>query len=688
MRPEIREYRHMIIVPFVPKHEKETEENLVSYIQYIKDNTVFFREGNGVNWNDDRWDLTQFYPTTGNVKTIAIFTDMGPRRGKPYPQPFMDEAKAVLSDYLRQSKTRQVSRIISILRDIYKYIPASETRKTINSLSDIELYAIEEAIVEKYATSYQHCRILERIVHNIIEPAKLTKSRLSWRSGQKFTVSNRNDLVGERNRISNTKNNKIPDLRCIMDLASVFNHSHLESDIIVTSWFAISMYAPSRINEILTLPVNCERYDEGTGASVHGIAWIPEKGGDPLVKRAASEESAEVARTAIRRLTELGKNARKAAKWYEENPSSLYLPKGYENLRGQPLTLYEAGMIIGKGTALPTKSAKNYGIVATTYGTVDRVRTNGAQWNRLYTFQSIERWILKKLPFGWPFADQKTKLKYSDALFTMPRNIMGNIFSTYENVPQFITDNIIMQHLGKKSPGRTIFARNKLIDPDTGQPWRLASHQPRHLLNTIAQSKHLSQELIAFWSGRKSVKQNDHYDHTSQEFIIESYLRLEENAPKELIVTGPLAEKIQARGANEPISREEALKEELAAFHITKYGYCRHDFSLTPCPKDKWCNNCGEAYFAKGDKRQIKTAEQDVAKFTRALATAKQAKADGEYGVEQWIEKLEIDLHRSSLKLEKLTDPAVEDGTLITLPPPKVSQSKAGLSMAIRETET
>ena len=147
--------------------------------------------------------------------------------------------------------------------------------------------------------------------------------------------------------------------------------------------------------------------------------------------------------------------------------------------------------------------------------------------------------------------------------------------ATFTNIPQFITPSIIMHELGKKPSGNTIFARNDLVDPNTGLPWKLNSHQPRHLLNTIAQSKHLSQELIAFWSGRKSVKQNDYYDHTSQEFIIEAYLRLEENAPQELVVTGPLKTKVEVRNINEPITKDEALKDELAEMWFKPLG-CRY----------------------------------------------------------------------------------------------------------------
>jgi len=598
----------MIIVPFVPKHELVTLRNLSSYIQHIKDNAIFFRGENAIEWNDDRWDLTSFYPTTGNVKTKALFSIEPGGKSDPFPQPFLNEAKAILADHLRQSKSRQVSRVMAVIREIYVALASSENGKSISSLSDNELSAVEISLSEKFRDSYTFCRLLERIVHNIIEPAKITKSRLSWLSSQKYKGANRSDLVGERNRAKNTKRNKIPDLKCIFDLA-------------------------------------------------------------------------------IQRLSDLGSSARKAAKWYEDNPNRLFLPEGYEHFRDEPLTIKEISEIIGRDKILRQARMFQMGINPTNFTTQDKNRTYGAIYRRLYSFDDLQTYVLNKLPFGFPNADQKTKLKYSEALFTMPFDIMRGNSSTCENIPQFVTSSMITHELGKKPSGKTIFVRNKLLNPSTNEPWKLASHQPRHLLNTIAQSKHISQELIAFWSGRKSGEQNDFYDHTSQEFIIESFLRLEENAPQELIVTGPLNAKIIARSANEPISREEALKEELAAFHITEFGYCRHDFSLTPCPKDKWCNNCGEAYFAKGDARQIKRAKQDVDKFTKSLKTANKAKADGEYGVEQWIEKLEIDLSRAALKLEKLTDPDVEDGTLITLPPPNVSQSKAGLSIAIRDVE-
>ncbi len=90
-------------------------------------------------------------------------------------------------------------------------------------------------------------------------------------------------------------------------------------------------------------------------------------------------------------------------------------------------------------------------------------------------------------------------------------------------VPQPISISMINHQLGANPGGRTVFSRNGKLAPD-GRPWEITSHQLRHLLNTLAQSKYLPQSLIALWSGRANETQNAWYDHTSPEVHIEAYL--------------------------------------------------------------------------------------------------------------------------------------------------------------------
>lgn len=63
---------------------------------------------------------------------------------------------------------------------------------------------------------------------------------------------------------------------------------------------------------------------------------------------------------------------------------------------------------------------------------------------------------------------------------------------------------------------KNIFTRHGYTD-DEGSSLFLRSHQPRHLLNTLAHHGELSELDIAKWSGRVSVIQNRAYNHVSQE---------------------------------------------------------------------------------------------------------------------------------------------------------------------------
>src|SRR5690606_14847382 len=87
----------------------------------------------------------------------------------------------------------------------------------------------------------------------------------------------------------------------------------------------------------------------------------------------------------------------------------------------------------------------------------------------------------------------------------------------------------------------------------------------------------------------------------------------------------------------EAISRNDALRMELGSTITTRYGICRHDYSLTPCPKDKDCIRCGENTFLKGNQGQLSEARSQLAIHTAALAQVEIAIAGGEaFGAEEW----------------------------------------------------
>jgi hypothetical protein len=207
------------------------------------------------------------------------------------------------------------------------------------------------------------------------------------------------------------------------------------------------------------------------------------------------------------------------------------------------------------------------------------------------------------------------------------------------------------------------------------------------LLNTLAQSKHLSEALIAFWSGRKRIAQNEWYDHIPQEAFIEAFVKMGEAAPKAIKVIGPLDTKVTQRSHKENIEYDDALRLELGSTINTRFGLCRHNYALSPCPKDKNCINCGENTFIKGDERQLTEAQLQLQISRRAVENCRRAIDDAEPGAERWLEMHLEKESRWALAVELLTDISISGGTLITLPPPRHSQPKTGLAAEIRAIE-
>jgi hypothetical protein len=573
--------------------------------------------------------------------------------------------------------------MMCVLRSVEKGFRELEMPPDIAALNPQVLNQAANVLQTSIKDPWKYGRLLERFTHEIVNARRLARANLIWRSPFPYAGANRTDRVST-NAGEVEGSDKLPHLKCVLDLAGVFRHVTAAADIVVTSWFALAVFSPSRANEILTLPVNCETEADGT----YGISWRSLKGGDPMTKFATTDEWAEVAKTAIYRLRELGAEARRAAAWYAENPGHLYLPEGMEHLRGEHLTKWEICQVLGIEGSYAQGCKLDRALHRIEEYTADPQKTGGGPAMKLHTFASVEAFVRSVLPPEFPFADKRHGLMAADALFCLPRHVMHSEgASLYRYVPDLVSYSQIFHELGSKPTGTTIFSRHGLRDPNTGRPWKMTTHQPRHFLNTLAQSKHLSETLIAFWSGRKRVEQNAWYNHVPHEAFIEAYVTMGNNSPREIGVVGPLADKIEERSRREMIPYDTALRLEIGSTITTRYGLCRHNYALTPCPKDKHCIGCGENTFIKGDARQLAEAWKQLEISLSAADRCRNALEEGEPGVEAWLAKHVEAAARWGFAVMRMTDESIPDGTLITLPAPIKSQTKTGLALAVRDAE-
>lgn len=518
------------IFHFVGRNDLSAKENLNPYIEHARKNTPFAN----IEWKDDIWDITTFVigRAQGKTRKLAYFKSLRDPSGSkqmvqvPLDPNFMSFAKAAFSESMRRLRLVEYNRHLSALRVIEQALISAGLNPCITNLTPFILDNAAEILREKYQNPWAMGRVLERIVTEIINPARLTPLLLEWRSPMEYAAPVRNDRVSTN---SEKHTSRLPRLESILALADIHYKSKSMPDRVATAFVTLAMYAPSRASEILSLPVNCIRHADTKDGPTMGIAWAPAKGAMSMTKFAASDEFEAVIESTVNYLAELGAPARKAAEWYFNNPKDLYLPPGTEHLRGSPITLQEVSQILGKETAIQTSHAKRgYGLIATGRVTNERSRMQDSRKTGLaplYEFDSLERYVLGKLPAIFPILDGHTKIKWHEALFVLPTNVLRPDGETLLYLPSPISTNQINHQLGTNPNGVTVFTRNGKANPD-GSPMGISTHAFRHLLNTLAQSKHLSEALIAFWSGRKNISQNEWYDHLPQEAFIEAYLKL------------------------------------------------------------------------------------------------------------------------------------------------------------------
>ncbi|NKI59628.1 hypothetical protein HCG46_15245 [Labrenzia sp. PO1] len=924
-----------VIIPFIPKESRPSEtspdcksaatsvaqRNMADFIAHQKKHGHFMTAYE-IDWADTTWTFDRTRGKTGVIRTNFVTE---PNGNEPFSEPFLDQAKAVLCELFRKNPKVEPQKILRALRTIYKALLAGGKPPDLVFVEQLLIDGLGDYIEQSEPGGWwSQGRHMNIVINSVLSEFALTGFEISYHSPYKWReLQNRENLLIRDMQSADfkEKNERLPDIEAIIDIASLFNRHggpyHIYN-MIYSGFVALGMFAPSRQSEITTLPVDCitSSVDEIAGSTRMGLSWRPAKNGQPITKFAVGKgqnpEWEAVASEAVQRLKAIGSSARRAAKWYAENPNKLYMPPDTEHLRGHPLTWLEVAEILDwdpidkplfrdafrmmraleqVGTTHDKnrmgelkKNIQEVGHAATyTYKSVvalakkrvnatkakqgpnntrmknwflanpdhllmpeDLKHLNGepltkkeivrllneysdfphpmkaldqrnakllrqhgtttdqarverktidtsaksnrsrstfsqksidrylrsfiaayigplpdhlipmAKWfkehsdqpyltdelqhlrdepltlsealslinvtendlvkpnsiryitsdeldqvgrtkdpNRLgrldvrslatYSFDSLEKFVLRKFQIEFPVIDPETKLHFSQALFCLGYNSQIADKATIWNVPFWVNYNSIIHALsGQHREGQkalTIFSRNKLLNPATGKPWKLTTHQLRHLLNTLAQGKYLSQALIAFWSGRKSVSQNSFYDHVPQEAIIESWQLMDEKSGVDIKVTGPLADKAKDRSINEAITYDEALKLELGAIHVTSKGLCRHNFALTPCPKDKNCEECGENMIVAHDERHIREAERSIAMHQNALKHSLNAKQEGEPGVDRWIEKHKRKLARWDMIHYLITDQDTPSGTIISLPPPEHDQSKAGLIM-------
>jgi hypothetical protein len=633
------------IFHFSSKDKLDAVANLQRFVDDCKTELTVF--GADLSWQQWRW------PKAGNFTKLGAHSRTKDKADK-LDDDFIDFAKAYFR-YQQGHKPTEAKNELRALRAIESALLQSHQSASISQLSVAVLDQAAQLVREHYSSgaAYHGGRELERLAKFVTTKKLISQDVGAWKS----PIPRKKDEIETGKKAKERREKKMPSDEALTALAEIFaNNTSDPRDLFTSSTFAMTMCAPSRITEILELPVDCEvEQEDSKGVVRYGWRFYSGKGYGGDIKWIPTE-MVGTAKEAISRVTRLTEEARKLARWIEQNPNKCYrhplCPKVADDW---PLTKMQACLALG----LVKKD--NHAAQSALSG----MKLSGKDGES--TLDSLWKYVLSRQPKSFPWLSKKKGIKFSNALFCMTRNQLHAQRGTSPVILWKPTNNVFNNDLSpRESAGayhKSIFDRYGYLTPE-GARIKLTSHQARHLLNTIAQRGGLLQLQIAKWSGRADVKQNRTYNHMSEYEIVAKAEELDTS----LTLFGPsgVVEK------HVPVTVQEFNTMERGAVHVTEFGVCVHDFVMTPCDKYRDCLNCPEQVCVKGEKGKLDRIKKRLEQVEMQYVASKQAMDDALSGADRWYEYHKNTMERLQELVAILESPDVAVGAQVKLRNDKV----------------
>lgn len=641
------------ILVFTPQSQLTAEENLVSFINLCRNYLTAF--GAEIDFDANTWNITASVQLKGKGKqqvncSFSTLASCAQKSPTMMLEPFLSFAKADFrySFSLRRSKTPQ--RRLSALRAVEAALSESGIAPNPVLVDAAIFNRAAQLLQERYRPSlaYRLGQELEGLA-SFMFSNHLVRVPLIWKNPiPRPTEGNR---VGRE--FDERRAKKLPSAEAIAALPEIFRLATEPIDVLTSSVAAILCSAPDRVNEVLLLREDCEVRDKDqNGTPVYGLRWFPAKGADPMVKWIVPT-MVSVVQEAIMRIRKISSAAREVAAWYEKNPHRLYIPQHLESLRGKELlTFSEVTELLFE---VPVKGSGRQWCIA------NGVSIGDSGPSRRVRFKDVEAALIALLPEGFPWLNSEVGLKYSDALLTTRRYELERGRSTLNGVVDAITIQQISDSLGGRADhGRESLFSRLGFSAANGAPLKINTQQFRHYLNTLAQAGGMSQLDIAKWSGRRDIRQNEAYDHVTPQQIL---LKVRD-AIGELPETTEALKQFPTRVG---IRREEFLRLKVPTAHTTDYGYCIHDYTMSPCQLHMDCLHCEEQVCVKGDVQKTRLLKRGLEEGRKLLADARTAMDQGYKGSDRWMAHHLSTVGRLEQLAAILDDPAVPDGSVIQM---------------------
>ncbi len=564
---------------------------------------------------------------TRNLKDFILFSESLPplnqemEYASAYWKGVANFTKVGVSSRNRDSENLLNESIIPFAKAYLLYSQTLSPAKTLNEMKAIrviekvmmraygkvDVCSINSVVLDQAAQEIRETYSAQAAYHGGAHLEKLQKFLAEKKIIQPFTWLNpikrgedTVEKVGKKG--TDHRNKKLPDENALLALAEIFalGEDRLSPrDIFTSSAVAILLAAPARASELFYLKKDCLHEDvDRHGNKALGIKWYSGKGYGYEVEWVPSAME-ETVREAVRRLQNISVAARKFAK-------TLVQPTDSEVYTGSmsdfPHIKYKTGSNIS--------------------------------------------------------------VKWSEGLFTLFQNQLHSKKGTNEQklwMPHIDTLNEDLAPTKKKKRGSNELADVKSVFERGGYPsYKMATHQIRHLLTTIAKVNGMETELLTKWAGRANEKHNQVYNHTTPEHYNKQFALIT-GSDKDSANTLPVVEIVN------PETIQEINTSASLTLHQTEFGVCVHDYIISPCSKHRHCITCTEQVCVKGDEVKLERIKTRLASEQSLLESDKVAMDEGTIGADRHYNKRMETIKVCSELIDRLTDDNLPDGTLIKL---------------------
>lgn len=356
---------------FVPATEDPCT-NLGHYLSSAKQ--LPCSEGLIDQWDDSVWDLKGLAkPLRASTPPRVVF---GPtKRGNPGLQ-------GELAAFARAYVAYKIAQTLGSPKQICKYTaPVSRLRDlqeemvqsgiiTIQAISPETFDATCNRLQQRSKSENGLAQLNQSLkwVFDEMSKAKLFGSAFEWRPALMPTSRG---TTSRRSRINPEKPGRALTENELSALARAFHEASTPRQQIASSVFALLCCVPARIEELFSLPVECDiLLDPGDGYKA-GLRWWPKKGGLPQIKW-VPEAMVPVAKKALERIKRHTAPARELASRAMKGEVEVPLPDDWPVFCPKVGINYDQALMVGLKDLLTTRETSTTVLQRITYQHIAR----------------------------------------------------------------------------------------------------------------------------------------------------------------------------------------------------------------------------------------------------------------------------------------------------------------------------